>query len=152
MGNHDHHPMDNREALKNVVCMRVYNQISFMFEKAPGVVRTGGARQEVRRFLPRCWWPGQGSWRHWGGRTDAITRLNCIWDPDLNFHFELNSKLNYSNCGGKSLNVGVGMFGPWRPELEAGAFPDQSPKRCHLISFQGNMMMVNTVKKIVRWC
>lgn len=51
-------------------------------------------------------------WRHWGRGTDAIRSLNCIWDPDLDFHFELNSKLNYSSCGGKSLNVGVGILGP----------------------------------------
>lgn len=52
-------------------------------------------------------------WRHWGGRTDGIRRVNCKWDHAPSCHPELNKlNLNYSKCGGKAPNTGVGMSGP----------------------------------------
>lgn len=63
--------------------VHVCNQISFMFEKALGVLRTGGARQEAgsQEILAKMLVAWTREWRHWGGRTDGIRRVNCIWDP-----------------------------------------------------------------------
>lgn len=67
--------------------------------------------------------------------------------PAPDCYFELNSKLNlnYSECGGKPLNIGVGMWGSGSLSQKQVLPHHILQRRGRFISFQGNMLMVNTV-------